>query len=176
MLERRIYIISEKLQTHHVIKVTYYLRIYFCICRNIFYKEDSGSDENLFMAECVKCGEWYHKVCLEFPSRVFYEKMCRVETFGMLEHNIKIEKKTEFFRLKLVRPNDKDTSYVYQFLSSFFSDMNLWPDFLHFKFVSHKSTCLLQILKLIIGNVRILCIGFLKYCWPSFSIFCNGCF
>ena len=23
------------------------------------------------MAECAKCGEWYHKICLKIPSRVF---------------------------------------------------------------------------------------------------------
>ena len=28
-----------------------------CICRSPFYEEDSERDENLHMAECVKCGE-----------------------------------------------------------------------------------------------------------------------
>ena len=47
-----------------------YVDIY-CICRSPFYAEDPERDENLFMAECVKCGEWYHKICLGIPSRVF---------------------------------------------------------------------------------------------------------
>ena len=55
-----------KLSKGHIIYVDIY-----CICRSPFYNEDSERDENLFMAECVKCGEWYHKRCLEIPSRVF---------------------------------------------------------------------------------------------------------
>ena len=55
-----------KLSKGHIIYVDIY-----CICRSPFYEEDSESDENLFMAECVKCGEWYHKICLGIPSRVF---------------------------------------------------------------------------------------------------------
>ena len=57
-----------------------------------------------------------------------------------------------FFQLKLVWPNDKDASCVYQLLSFFFQNMNLWHDFLHFIFVSLKSTSLLQILKLVIHS------------------------
>ena len=55
-----------KLSKGHIIYVDIY-----CICRSPFYEEDSERDENLFMAECVKCGEWYHKICLGIPSRVF---------------------------------------------------------------------------------------------------------
>ena len=56
------------------------------------------------------------------------------------------------FQLKLVWPNDKDASCVYQLLSYFFRHMNLWHDFLHFIFVSLKSTSFLQILKLVIHS------------------------
>ena len=55
-----------KLSKGHIIYVDIY-----CICSSPFYEEDSKRDENLFMAECVKCGEWYHKICLGIPSRVF---------------------------------------------------------------------------------------------------------
>ena len=55
-----------KLSKRHIIYVDIY-----CICRSPFYEEDSERDEHFFMVECVKCGEWYHKRCLEFPSRVF---------------------------------------------------------------------------------------------------------
>ena len=58
------------------------------------------------------------------------------------------------FQLKLVWPNDKDASCVYQLLSYFFRNMNLWHGFLHFIFVSLKSTSLLQILKLVIHSKR----------------------
>ena len=47
-----------------------YVDIY-CICRRPFFEEDSERDEHLFMAECVKCGDRYHKICLGIPSRVF---------------------------------------------------------------------------------------------------------
>ena len=43
----------------------------YCICRSPLYEENSKRYENLFMAECAKCGEWYHRICLEIPSRVF---------------------------------------------------------------------------------------------------------
>ena len=75
-----------KLSKGHIIYVDIY-----CICRSPFYEEDSKRDENLFMAECVKCGEWYQKRCLEIPSRVFTNES-QVEMFEMLENNIKIEK------------------------------------------------------------------------------------
>ena len=55
-----------KLSKWHIVYVDIY-----CICRSSFYEEDSEGDENLFMAECVKCGEWYHKRCLGVPSGVF---------------------------------------------------------------------------------------------------------
>ena len=55
-----------KLSKGHIIYVDIY-----CICRSPFYEEDSEKDENLFMAECVKCGDWYHKRCLEIPFGVF---------------------------------------------------------------------------------------------------------
>ena len=50
-----------------------YVDIY-CICRSPFYEEDSQRDENLFMAECAKCGEWFHKIRLKIPSRVSTNK------------------------------------------------------------------------------------------------------
>ena len=55
-----------KLPKGHII----YVEIY-CIFRSPFYEEDSERDENLFMAECVKSGDWYRKMCLRIPSRVF---------------------------------------------------------------------------------------------------------
>ena len=55
-----------KLSKGHIIYVDIY-----CICRSPFYEEDSERDENLFMAECVKYGDRYHKICLGIPSRVF---------------------------------------------------------------------------------------------------------
>ena len=48
----------------------FYVDIY-CICRSLFYEEDSERGENLFMAECVKCGDQCHKICLRILSRVF---------------------------------------------------------------------------------------------------------
>ena len=51
---------------------------------------------------------------------------------------------------------------MYQFLSFFFQNMNLWSDFLHFIFVTVKATGLLKVLKVVIGSVRILCIAFLN--------------
>ena len=57
---------DTKLSKGHIIYVDIY-----CICRSPFYEEDSERDENLFMAECVKCGDRYHKICLGIPSRVF---------------------------------------------------------------------------------------------------------
>ena len=48
-----------------------YVDIY-CICRSPFYEEDSKRDENLFMAECIKCGEWYHKM-FKNSLACFYE-------------------------------------------------------------------------------------------------------
>ena len=54
-----------KLSKGHIIYVDIY-----CICRSPFYREDSERDENLFLAECVKCGDRYHKICLRIPSRV----------------------------------------------------------------------------------------------------------
>ena len=55
-----------KLSKGHIIYVDIY-----CICRSPFYEEDSESDENLFMAEGVKYGEWYHKICSGILSCVF---------------------------------------------------------------------------------------------------------
>ena len=108
----------------------------------------------------------------------FYEWKFRVEMYEMLENNVKIEKGKKkdfvFFQLNLVWPNDRDASYVYQFLSFFFQNMNLWSDFLHFIFVSLESTSLLQILKLVIGNVRILCIALLNMLTEFLCIF--NCF
>ena len=62
-----------KLSKGHIIYVDIYCifiaGIYCIYCP--FYEEDYERDENLFMPECVKCGEWYHKICLGIPSRVF---------------------------------------------------------------------------------------------------------
>ena len=55
-----------KLSKGHIIYVDIY-----CICKSPFYEEDSKRDEKLLMAECVKYGEWYHRICLEIPSCVF---------------------------------------------------------------------------------------------------------
>ena len=85
--------------------------------------------------------------------------------YEMLEHYIKTGKEKKdfvFFLLKLVWPNDKDVSCMYQFISFFLPNMNLWPDFLHFIFFSLKSTSLLQILKLVMGNDRTFHIAFLN--------------
>ena len=46
-----------------------YVDIHY-ICRSSFYEEDSERDENLFIAEYAKCGEWYHKICLKTSLRV----------------------------------------------------------------------------------------------------------
>ena len=85
----------------------------------------------------------------------FYQWKCRVEMWDVRRYywDWKRNKKDfVFFQLKLVWPNDKDASCVYQLLSFFFQNMNLWHDFLHFVFVSLKSTSLLQILKLVIHS------------------------
>ena len=50
-----------------------YLDIYY-ICISSYYEEDSEGDENLFMEECGKCGEWYDKTCFKIPSRIFTNK------------------------------------------------------------------------------------------------------
>ena len=55
-----------KLSKGHIIYVDIY-----CICRSPFYEEDSERDENLFMVECVKCGDRYYKICLGIPSHAF---------------------------------------------------------------------------------------------------------
>ena len=42
----------------------FYIDIYY-VFRSPFYEENNERDESLFMAECAKCGEWYHK---KFPG------------------------------------------------------------------------------------------------------------
>ena len=59
-----------------------------------FYEADSERGENLFMAECAKCGEWYHK-CLKIFSPVFANKSIEWKCNEILKHNIKIEKKNK---------------------------------------------------------------------------------
>ena len=48
-----------------------YVDIYY-ICRSPFCEEDSERDENFFIAECAKCGEWYHKM-FKNSLACFYE-------------------------------------------------------------------------------------------------------
>ena len=112
-----------KLSKGHIIYVDIY-----CICRSPFYGEDSERDENLFMAECVKCSDRYHKICLRIPSRVLSIKVSSGNVWDVRRYywDWKRNKKDfVFVQLKLVWPNDKDARYVYQLLSFFFQMMNL---------------------------------------------------
>ena len=97
---------------------------------------------------------------LKIPSPVFANKS-RVQICETLKHNIKIGKEKKdfvFLRLKLVWPNDKDVNRVYSYPS--FSQT--WIYDLHFIFFFLKSTSLLQILKLAMGNDRTLYIAYLN--------------
>ena len=42
----------------------------FCICCDVFFENDTKDNGN-FMAECVECGEWYHRKCTEIPIDIF---------------------------------------------------------------------------------------------------------
>ena len=69
MFRRRVHTISEKPQTHQVIKGINYLRIYFFVCRNTFYEEDSESDEICLWQNMLNVLNGNTK-CLQIPSRV----------------------------------------------------------------------------------------------------------
>ena len=43
----------------------------FCICRDVFFEEDVEKELENIMAECSKCGEWYHRKCEVILKEVF---------------------------------------------------------------------------------------------------------
>ena len=52
-------------------KIIYKVYEVFCICRDVFSEEDVEKEPENFMAECSKCGEWYHRKCEVIPKEVF---------------------------------------------------------------------------------------------------------
>ena len=104
------------------------------------------------------------KYVQKFPRVFLWKKVSSGNVWDVRTQYSDWKRKRDFvfLQLKLVWPNDEVANCVYQFLSFFFPNMNLWPDFRHFIFISLKSTSLLQILKLVMGNVRTLYIAFLN--------------
>ena len=43
----------------------------FCIYRDVFFEEDVEKEPEKIMAECSKCGEWFHRKCEVIPKEVF---------------------------------------------------------------------------------------------------------
>ena len=43
----------------------------FYIYRDVFFEKDVEKEPENFMAECSKCGEWYHPKCEVIPKEVF---------------------------------------------------------------------------------------------------------
>ena len=43
----------------------------FFICRDVFFEEDIQKEPENFMAECSKCGEWYHRECGVIPKKKY---------------------------------------------------------------------------------------------------------
>ena len=52
-------------------KIVYKVYELFCICRGVFFQEDIEKEPENSMAECSKCGEWYHRKCEVIPKEVF---------------------------------------------------------------------------------------------------------
>jgi len=46
----------------------------YCVCRDVFYSVDSKNDDGYFMALCSVCHEWFHKMCMKIPKRVFLDE------------------------------------------------------------------------------------------------------
>ena len=51
----------------------------FCICTDVFFEEDREKEPENVMAECSKCGEWYHRKCEVIPKEVFVKPNAMLE-------------------------------------------------------------------------------------------------
>ena len=43
----------------------------YCICRRPFFKCEVEEDPKVFIANCSKCNEWYHRKCVRIPDNIF---------------------------------------------------------------------------------------------------------
>lgn len=68
MFRRRIHTISEKPQTHQVIKRINYLRRYFFVCRNTLHEEHSESDEICLWQNMLNVLNGTTKYVYKFPQ------------------------------------------------------------------------------------------------------------
>ena len=60
-------------------KIVYKVYEVFCKCRDVFFEEDVDKEPENFMAECSKCGEWYHRKCEVIPKEVFVKPNAMLE-------------------------------------------------------------------------------------------------
>ena len=60
-------------------KIVYKVYEVFCICTEVFFEEDIEKEPENVMAECLKCGEWYHRKCEVIPKEVFVKPNAMLE-------------------------------------------------------------------------------------------------
>ena len=60
----------------------------YCVCRMPYFESDDEVRE-LQMAECDRCHQWYHRICISVPDYVFKQKKQILVLFKVLTvHNM----------------------------------------------------------------------------------------